>query len=92
MSSDRATRSFYQCQAFSEAQIQRNFETNLYGPINVMRDALPILRAQGSGHIVNMSAIAGFTNVTGLLNLWRREVCSRRCLRGLARGVRTFWD
>ncbi|MEM6840323.1 MAG: oxidoreductase [Cyanobacteria bacterium P01_C01_bin.120] len=49
----------------SDDQIRRNFETNLFGAINVMRAVLPIMRAQGSGHIVNMSAIAGFTNELG---------------------------
>ncbi len=50
---------------YSEAQIRRNFETNVFGPIHVMRAALPLLRKQKSGHIVNLSAIAGFDNELG---------------------------
>ncbi len=49
----------------SDAQIQRNFDTNLFGAINVIRAVLPVMREQQSGHIVNMSAIAGFTNELG---------------------------
>jgi NAD(P)-dependent dehydrogenase (short-subunit alcohol dehydrogenase family) len=49
----------------SDEQIRRNFETNLFGAINMMRSILPIMRQQGSGHIVNMSAIAGFSNELG---------------------------
>lgn len=49
----------------SDAQIQRNFNTNLFGAINVMRAVLPIMRSQQSGHIINMSAIAGFSNELG---------------------------
>ncbi|PZV19149.1 MAG: short-chain dehydrogenase/reductase [Pseudanabaena sp.] len=49
----------------SEDQIRRNFETNLFGAINTIRAILPIMRQQGGGHIVNMSAIAGFTNELG---------------------------
>lgn len=49
----------------SDEQIQRNFDTNLFGAIHMMRAVLPIMRQQGSGHIVNMSAIAGFTNELG---------------------------
>jgi NAD(P)-dependent dehydrogenase (short-subunit alcohol dehydrogenase family) len=49
----------------SEEQIRRNFETNLFGAINMMRAVLPIMRQQGRGHILNMSAIAGFSNELG---------------------------
>ncbi len=49
----------------SEDQIRRNFETNLFGAINMIRAVLPIMRQQGQGHILNMSAIAGFSNELG---------------------------
>ena len=49
----------------SEQQIRRNFETNLFGAINMIRAALPIMREQKAGHFVNMSAIAGFSNELG---------------------------
>ena len=47
------------------AQIRRNIETNFIGPLTVMQAALPIFRAQKSGHIINLSAIAAFTNHAG---------------------------
>ncbi len=46
-------------------EIARNFATNFYGPLEVIRAALPILRAQGSGHIVNISAAATIANYAG---------------------------
>lgn len=49
----------------SDEQIQRNFDTNLFGAINVIRAVLPMMREQQSGHIINMSAIAGFSNELG---------------------------
>lgn len=49
----------------SDEQIRRNFETNLFGAIHMMRAVLPVMRQQGKGHIVNMSAIAGFINELG---------------------------
>lgn len=49
----------------SDEQIRRNFETNLFGAIYMMRAVLPVMRQQGSGHLINMSAIAGFTNELG---------------------------
>ncbi len=49
----------------SDEQIRQNFETNLFGAINMMRAVLPMMRSQKSGHIMNMSAIAGFSNEVG---------------------------
>ena len=49
----------------SEEQINRNFSTNFFGSLAVIRAALPILRGQGSGHIVNISAAAAISNYAG---------------------------
>ena len=46
-------------------QIARNFNVNFLGALEVIRAALPILRAQGSGHIVNISAAAVISNYAG---------------------------
>ncbi len=35
------------------------FAVDVFGPINVIRTALPYLRKQGSGHIINVTSIAG---------------------------------
>ena len=49
----------------SDEQIRRNLETNFFGPLNVIRAALPMLRARRSGHIVNISAAAAISNYAG---------------------------
>lgn len=41
-------------------EIRNNFETNLFGPIEVMKAALPQMRAQKSGLIINITSIAGY--------------------------------
>lgn len=43
-----------------EAEIKRVFETNFFGPINLMKAVLPQLRKQRSGLIVNTTSIAGY--------------------------------
>ncbi len=41
-------------------EIKRNFETNFFGPINVIKTVLPHMRAQNSGLIINITSIAGY--------------------------------
>jgi NAD(P)-dependent dehydrogenase (short-subunit alcohol dehydrogenase family) len=43
----------------TDEEAQRLFATDVFGPVRVIRAALPRLRAQGSGHIVNVTSIAG---------------------------------
>jgi NAD(P)-dependent dehydrogenase (short-subunit alcohol dehydrogenase family) len=41
------------------------FNINFFGPLQVVKSALPYLRAQRSGHIVNVSSIAGLAPAAG---------------------------
>jgi NAD(P)-dependent dehydrogenase (short-subunit alcohol dehydrogenase family) len=43
----------------SEAEARSQIETNLFGALWITQAALPYLRAQGSGHILQVSSVAG---------------------------------
>ncbi len=41
-------------------EMKANFDTNFFGPIEVMKAVLPQMRAQKSGKIINITSIAGY--------------------------------
>ena len=43
-----------------EEEIKANFDTNFFGPINMIKAVLPQMRAQNSGLILNITSIAGY--------------------------------
>ena len=49
----------------SETDIRQAFETNFFGAIYLIQTVLPLMRQQGSGHIVNMSSTAGLVGFGG---------------------------
>lgn len=44
---------------FADDEIQRVFDTNVFGLIRVTRAVLPTMRAQGAGTVINVGSIAG---------------------------------
>ncbi len=44
----------------SDAEVRKNFDVNVFGSLNVIRNAMPFLREQRSGAIFNISSIGGF--------------------------------
>jgi short-subunit dehydrogenase len=49
----------------SEAEIRRVFETNVFGLIAVTKAVLPQMRLQKTGHVMNLSSVAGMVALAG---------------------------
>ena len=49
----------------SSQEIDQQFGVNVFGVMHVLRAALPVLRRQRSGHVLNISSIAGRTGFDG---------------------------
>lgn len=58
-------RLFGAVEEISDAEARTLFDTNLFGLLNVTRAALPTLRSQGTGRILNIGSSAGFTSSAG---------------------------
>jgi NAD(P)-dependent dehydrogenase (short-subunit alcohol dehydrogenase family) len=70
-------------EATPEQAIRRIFETNVFGTMNVTKAALPYLRQQGGGTIVNVTSGVGFVAVP-LLSLY---VSSKHAVEGLTESL-----
>jgi NAD(P)-dependent dehydrogenase (short-subunit alcohol dehydrogenase family) len=57
---------FGMIEELTEAEVRAQLETNVFGALWVTQAALPIMRAQGSGHIVQVSSIGGISAFTML--------------------------
>ena len=51
---------------FTDEDFRAQIETNLWGVINVTRAALPLMREQRSGHIIQISSVGGRDTTPGI--------------------------
>ncbi|RKN34042.1 oxidoreductase [Micromonospora musae] len=49
-----------------EEEFRAQIEANFFGVVNVSRAALPVMREQGAGHIIQISSVGGRVGVPGL--------------------------
>jgi len=73
-----------------DAEVRALFDTNFFGAVDTIKAVLPGMRAQGAGHIVNVSSMTGI--VTNPPNTYYS--CTKHALEalteGLAKEVRPF--
>ena len=50
----------------SDEEVRRQFEVNVFGVLTTIREVLPSMRARKSGHIINVTSIAGRIGSQGL--------------------------
>ena len=50
----------------SEEKARAQFETNVFGALWVTQELLPVMRKQGSGHVIQVSSIGGVTAFAGV--------------------------
>jgi len=49
----------------SDKDVRRMYDTNVFGLLNVTRATLPTMRANRSGHVINISSIGGYRAAAG---------------------------
>ncbi|WP_093804122.1 SDR family oxidoreductase [Streptomyces sp. Wb2n-11] len=67
----------------SDAEVRDQLETLVVGPWRLVRLVLPLMRAQGHGHIVNVSSIAGRMPFPGL----GAYVAGKHALEGMSQAL-----
>jgi NAD(P)-dependent dehydrogenase (short-subunit alcohol dehydrogenase family) len=67
----------------SDAEARAMFDVQVFGTWNVLRAALPVLRAQASGHVVNVSSILGLTAMAG----WGLYCAGKFALEGMTEAL-----
>lgn len=74
----------------SSVEIETQFATNVFGVMNVLRAVLPLMRQQRSGHIMNVSSIAGVTGFPGCSVYCASKYAIEGLSAGLALDVQQF--
>lgn len=67
----------------AQQEIKQSFEVNFFAVIKVIQQALPYMRKEKSGHIINISSIAGFAPGTG----WSVYGAAKSAINGLSEGL-----
>jgi NAD(P)-dependent dehydrogenase (short-subunit alcohol dehydrogenase family) len=64
-------------------EVRQNFETNVFGVLNVTRAVLPYMRKERSGHIINISSMFSFGPRAG----WGIYAATKYAVNGITEGL-----
>jgi NAD(P)-dependent dehydrogenase (short-subunit alcohol dehydrogenase family) len=67
----------------TDAEVRKQYDTNVFGLLNVTRAVLPYLRQQKSGRIINLSSLFGYDVVPG----WGLYGSTKFAVEGLSKGL-----
>src|SRR6266542_955441 len=74
----------------SDEQIRKQFETNVFGAMNVTRAVLPIMRQQHSGYVFTISSVSGMVSVAGATIYASSKFAVEGWMEGLAQELQPF--
>ncbi|AKD55430.1 SDR family NAD(P)-dependent oxidoreductase [Spirosoma radiotolerans] len=67
----------------SDAEVRKQYDTNVFGVLNIVRAVLPHLRERRSGHIINISSLFGY----GALPAWALYGSTKYAIEGISEGL-----
>ncbi|ELX10668.1 short-chain dehydrogenase/reductase SDR [Janthinobacterium sp. HH01] len=67
----------------SAEEVRALYETNVFGLLNVTRAVLPVMRRQGSGHVINISSVGGYSAYAG----WGAYASTKFAVEGLSEAL-----
>jgi NAD(P)-dependent dehydrogenase (short-subunit alcohol dehydrogenase family) len=67
----------------TDQEVRRNFDTNVFGLLNVTRSVLPHMRRQRSGHIINITSVGGLSGSAG----WGLYAATKFAVEGLTESL-----
>jgi NAD(P)-dependent dehydrogenase (short-subunit alcohol dehydrogenase family) len=67
----------------TDAEVRQQYDTNVFGLLNVTRAVLPYLRQQKSGHLINISSLFGYDAIPG----WGLYGSTKFAVEGISKGL-----
>jgi NAD(P)-dependent dehydrogenase (short-subunit alcohol dehydrogenase family) len=67
----------------TDEEVKQNYEVNVFGTLNMIREVLPVMRKQRSGHVINISSVGGLGAYVG----WGLYGSTKFAIEGITEGL-----